>query len=82
MIGVLMPSPATLPLCCSCLQELPDVRSLHVQAQQLQVELQDLERRKRYKAAEVQTTKESIKSAEVSSGDSSGVPTSTWQARY
>lgn len=56
----------TVPCCCGCcLQELPDVRSLHLQTQQLQVELQDLERQKRYKAAEVQTTKENIKGAEV-----------------
>lgn len=49
-----------------CLQELPDVRSLNLQTQQLQGELADMDRRKRYMNAEVQTTKEKIKAAEVS----------------
>lgn len=41
------------------------MRSLQVQNQQLQVELQDLERRKKYKAAETTTLKENIKAAQV-----------------
>jgi hypothetical protein len=42
------------------------VRSLHLQTQTLQAELADMDRQKRYKTAEVQTTKEKIKAAEVS----------------
>jgi hypothetical protein len=41
------------------------VRSLHVQTQQLQIELQDLERKKKFKTAEVHTTKEHIEAAKV-----------------
>lgn len=41
------------------------MRSLNVQTQQLQVELQDLERKKKFKAAEVTTTKEHIEAAKV-----------------
>lgn len=41
------------------------MRSLNVQTQQLQVELQDLERKKKFKAAEVTTTKEHIEGAKV-----------------
>jgi hypothetical protein len=53
--------------CCAVppLQELPDVRSLNVQTQQLQVELQDLERKLKFKAAEATTTKEHIEAAKV-----------------
>lgn len=41
------------------------MRTLNVQTQQLQIELQDLERKKKFKAAEVQTTKEHIEAAKV-----------------
>jgi hypothetical protein len=50
----------------SCLvQELPDVRALQVHAGQLQVDGDALERKKKYKAAEVQTTKQEITAAQV-----------------
>lgn len=52
-------------LCCATLQELPDVRALQVRSQQLQVDLQDAERKKTYKAAEIRTLKENITSAQV-----------------
>lgn len=41
------------------------MRSLHVQTQQLQIELQDLERKKKFKTAEVHATKEHIEAAKV-----------------
>lgn len=47
------------------LQELPDVRSLREQTQQLQIELQGLEQQKKFKTAEVHTTTEHIEAAKV-----------------
>jgi hypothetical protein len=46
-------------------QELPDVRALQVQSQQLQVDQDSLERKRKYKAAEVTTTKQEITAAQV-----------------
>lgn len=50
------------------LQALPDLRELHNATHKLQLEQQNLEQRKKFKAGELQQTKEDLAAAQVMRG--------------